>query len=241
MISFLVTSFFPLISLAQDATGEANSASSQQQATQAAQQTSSPASGNRTDQTYKLLAPIPEFGKVYTPGDIGKYVNAIVSLAIVVSAVLAVVMITIGGFKYMTSESMSLKEEGKKNIQNAFLGIILLSASYLILNTINPALLNFNLNIEKIGVPGNPNTKPAVNTVEPNSAEQRSIEAINKEVGQTYEIPVSINNTLTRDKRKEYVDNNLLPLCQKEKGPNAELQVRAQAQGETLKYTCVVK
>lgn len=112
------------------------------------------------DSDYKLLAPIPQFGEVYKTGQIGEYVNAIIKLAIVISAVLAVVMITIGGFKYMTSESMGLKEEGKKNIQNAFLGIIILSASYLILNTINPALLNFDLNIRPVEVQGNQNKAP---------------------------------------------------------------------------------
>ncbi|MEK7567656.1 MAG: pilin [Patescibacteria group bacterium] len=108
--------------------------------------------------TYCLLAPIPFFGDsgdTYKTGDIGKYVKAIINLSIVIAAVLAVVMITIGGFKYMTSESIGLKEEGKKNIRDAFLGLVILTSSFLILKTINPELLKFNLNIQTIGVPGN--------------------------------------------------------------------------------------
>ena len=131
----------------------------------------------KPEQDYKLLAPIPGFGDtgdIYKPGDIGKYVSSMVTLAIVISAVLAVVMITIGGFKYMTSESMSLKEDGKKNIQNAFLGLLIWSASYLILNTINPALLDFNLNIRKVQVGSNPN-----------SGTQTSKEVTNNEIKQS--------------------------------------------------------
>lgn len=110
------------------------------------------ASANAGSDAYQLLAPIPEFGDSYNVGSFDKYVNIFIKLSITVAAILAVIFIVLGGFKYMTSESLSLKEEGKENIKNAIIGLILLSASFLILNTINPQILKFKLEIPSVNV-----------------------------------------------------------------------------------------
>lgn len=113
--------------------------------------------------TYNLLTPIPEFceGGIskcqYVPGNFGKYLNALLRLTIILAAILSVIVIVYGGFQYMTSESLGMKEEGRERIRNAVVGLILLSASFLILNTINPNILNFKLDIGVVPGP-NPTT-----------------------------------------------------------------------------------
>lgn len=121
------------------------------------------ASANAGSDSYQLLAPIPEFGDSYNVGSFNKYVNIFIKLSITIAAILAVIFIVLGGFKYMTSESLSLKEEGKDNIKNAIVGLILLSASFLILNTINPKILEFKLEIPSVNVKTVPDTNTKLN------------------------------------------------------------------------------
>lgn len=101
---------------------------------------------------YVLLAPLPdtEGGQLTTfdtvgENKIGAYLNLMIKLFIGICAVLAVIMIVIGGIEYMTSELISNKEEGKKRITQAILGLLLALGAYLILWTINPEILNTDL------------------------------------------------------------------------------------------------
>jgi hypothetical protein len=112
---------------------------------------------------YTFLAPLPcEIGKdvgcemvngkpvlkTFDPtvkNNLGVYLNLMIKLFIGICAVLAVVMIVIGGLQYMTTELVSSKEEGKERIIHAILGLILALAAYTLLFTINPDLLNTEL------------------------------------------------------------------------------------------------
>ena len=75
------------------------------------------------------------------------YLGGILKLAIAAAGVLAVVMITFGGFEYIMSASVGGKSNAKEIIQNALVGLFLALASYLILYTVNPSLtiLKFQL------------------------------------------------------------------------------------------------
>ena len=66
----------------------------------------------------------------------------IIKLVLGIAAVLAMVMIVMGGIEYMTTELVSSKESGKETIRNAILGLLIALGAYLILNTINPKLLD---------------------------------------------------------------------------------------------------
>lgn len=81
----------------------------------------------------------------------GKYIPAMFRLLIGVAAALAVVRIVLGGFKYMSTDAISGKSEGKEQIWMAIQGLILVLFSWLILNTINPQLLKFDLSIDGLG------------------------------------------------------------------------------------------
>lgn len=113
------------------------------------------------DKEYTLLAPLPCVGNIdpntgkLTPGtgcnensesikekaDIKTYIQYIFNLAIMLSAVAAVVMIVWGGLEYMLSSIPSVKVDGKARIKNAIFGLILVLCSYLILKTVDPRLV----------------------------------------------------------------------------------------------------
>ena len=100
--------------------------------------------------TYTFLAPLPGVGNTFNAAGeggsgLGAYLNIIINLFIGICAVLAVIMIVMGGIQYMTSELMSSKEEGRHRISGAIFGLLLALGAWLILNTINPALLNNDL------------------------------------------------------------------------------------------------
>jgi hypothetical protein len=68
---------------------------------------------------------------------------------IVIAGVLAAVFLVMAGFQYMTTDAFSAKGAAKKRIQEIFIGLALALSSVLILQTINPAIVNFDLS--KIG------------------------------------------------------------------------------------------
>ena len=131
-----------------------------------------------TELNYYPLAPLPGVGQtctqdikgkticVETASEAGKpstafagYLNAMIKIFIGLCAVLAMVMIIMGGIQYMTSELISGKEEGKKKITQAVLGLILALGAVAILNTINPDLLDLSLgNVSEVTITISPQT-----------------------------------------------------------------------------------
>lgn len=116
------------------------------------------------DSNYNLLAPLPcepgsnpgctpnENGgytlKTYNPtenNNIGGYLNLMIRIFIGLCAVLAVVMIVLGGIEYMTSELISSKEAGKDRILHSIYGLLLALGAWTILNQINPDILKSDL------------------------------------------------------------------------------------------------
>ncbi len=82
--------------------------------------------------------------------DMAEYVGVIYNFLISVVGVLAGIMLMIGGFQYLTSGGdASRAKKGKERIVNAIAGVVLALSSYLILNTINPQLVN--LKVPEIG------------------------------------------------------------------------------------------
>ncbi len=101
------------------------------------------------NEVYASGKPLQELPGVQTPGQgavFFTYIGGIINLLIGVAAVLAIIFVAIGGAQYVTIDSMSGKEGGKETITSALLGLMLVLASWLVLYTINPALLSFNLN-----------------------------------------------------------------------------------------------
>lgn len=94
---------------------------------------------------YKFLVALPG---VQETSKLGEYIPAVITLTIGIAAVLAFIMITFGGVRYATSDAITGKEEGKKHIEEALWGLVLVIGAYAILNTLNPNLLKFNFNLK---------------------------------------------------------------------------------------------
>jgi len=78
--------------------------------------------------------------------DIPACVSQIYTWSLGISAILATLMIVYGGYLVMTAAGNGEQaSEGKEAISSALVGMVLLFAAYLILRTINPALVDFNL------------------------------------------------------------------------------------------------
>jgi hypothetical protein len=76
-----------------------------------------------------------------------KCVNQIYVWSLGVSVLLAMLMIVLGGYYIMTAGgNAEQSSKGKEYITSALIGVVILFAAYLLLNEINPDLVNFNLN-----------------------------------------------------------------------------------------------
>lgn len=74
--------------------------------------------------------------------DVAGLVSGLINIVIAVGILLAVIMLSIGGFQYMVQDAGSSKEAAKKTMTQAVLGVIILLGAYLILFIINPQILN---------------------------------------------------------------------------------------------------
>jgi len=101
---------------------------------------------------YKLLVGLPGMTENTAPG-LGPYLVNMFKIGIGVAGVLAVVMITIGGVQYMTSEAISGKGEAKIRINRAIFGLVLALSSFLLLNTINTNLTESELTLKPVPAP----------------------------------------------------------------------------------------
>lgn len=106
---------------------------------------------------YTPLEPIPGITPVNgtydltSAGGFSKLINALFKILITVGALLAVLSLTVGGVQYMTSSSVGNKTQGIDRAKASLWGILLIAGIWLILNTINPELLNFNFNPCPVG------------------------------------------------------------------------------------------
>jgi hypothetical protein len=104
-------------------------------------------------QEFVPLSPsLPVGDDVYNQGLSG-LLDAFLGVAVAGGAVLAVVMVAIGGFSYMTKESIPAVSNGKDQITNAILGLLIILGSIVILKTINPTIIRtniFNVSMEPV-------------------------------------------------------------------------------------------
>ncbi len=104
-----------------------------------------------TTEDYVVLAPLPGIGDGNSGGKttLETYLPNMFNLMVGIAAALAFIMITWGGVMYATSDALSSKTDGKKFIEDAVWGLLLVIGAWIILNTINPQILNFNLILPK--------------------------------------------------------------------------------------------
>lgn len=99
---------------------------------------------------YTPLEPIPGITPangaydLTSPTGFARFINAIFTIFISAGALLAVLMLTLGGIQYMTASAINNKTRALERAQAAVWGLLLIAGIWLVLNTINPNLLNFN-------------------------------------------------------------------------------------------------
>ncbi len=71
---------------------------------------------------------------------LAEYINGVYIYLLGASAIVAIVMIMIGGVQYMIGSSVGHADAAKKRIQNAAIGLILIMGAYVILRVVNPEL-----------------------------------------------------------------------------------------------------
>lgn len=78
---------------------------------------------------------------------IPKCVNQVYIWSMAVGALLALLMIVVGGIMTLTSAGNAARaSRGREYITSSVVGLALLFGAYLLLRTINPDLVNFNIN-----------------------------------------------------------------------------------------------
>ena len=94
---------------------------------------------------YTLLEKIP--GAPAVTSDLPGYIEALYRVALIAVVLSAVVMLSIGGFMYLTSAgNTSALGTAKDVIFDAIVGLVIALVAYLILNVINPDLVNVSIN-----------------------------------------------------------------------------------------------
>ena len=98
-----------------------------------------------------------KFGGKQNFENIGEFLKYIYKYGVMVAGILATVMIIVAGFQWVASGGNSATiGEAKKRIFGAIIGLVLAVGSYTILETINPALVEFRLPqvwlINKVGL-----------------------------------------------------------------------------------------
>jgi len=98
---------------------------------------------------YTLLVPLPGSG---ASPDLATYIAAAVQTCIILAALLAVVMIVVAGFMYITAGGNPGRiETAKKYIWDAIIGLLIAVGYYLILLALHPNFLAGTLIIETEG------------------------------------------------------------------------------------------
>ena len=111
---------------------------------------------------YTLLEPIGGLQKASTDGNLSGLIGAVFRILFSLIALWAVGLFVAGGIMYMTTEIAGTFDKAKKMLWSALYALLILAGSYLLLSTINPDILSFKLDANRISSgPTNSNTIPA--------------------------------------------------------------------------------
>lgn len=95
------------------------------------------------ERTYTPLSGIPGIAEGQV--NLLSYINALITLTITLAAIFSVVMLTLIGFQFVTGDAAGPSRKVLKDKLTAvLLGVLLIASTYIILNTINPNLVNID-------------------------------------------------------------------------------------------------
>lgn len=121
-------------------------------------------------QEFVPLSGLPALQESNDP-DLPDILNTIYVVAVAVGAIVAVIKIAIAGTKYVLSEIVTDKSDAKKDINSALLGLIIILATYVVLHTIYPGIVDFNIlqNAGGLSTSDHMNTAAAISGIETNT------------------------------------------------------------------------
>lgn len=123
--------------------------------------------------TYTPLEPIPGFSGAT---DFPAFIIALYKFGIWTVGIAALLMITIGGFMYLTSAGNTSKMDSAKGvITDALIGLIIALAAYLILYIINPDLVKVQISFSPISSNGGSSITNPEATSNPNTTSDSSV------------------------------------------------------------------
>lgn len=96
------------------------------------------------------LTNIPNLTDASSANNIPDFLQNLYRYGIGIAAILAVVMITYGGFQYMTSEIPGVKADKRERVVQAVFGLILVLLPFLVFSIINPQILDLDPGFERI-------------------------------------------------------------------------------------------
>ena len=102
---------------------------------------------------YTILEDLP--GVTYESGKdnaFSGYLSGMLKLVISFAVVLAILQMSRAGFEYMTTEAFTGKGAAKGRINNALYGLAVAFGAFLVLNFINPDLVNIDLSLPEVKV-----------------------------------------------------------------------------------------
>lgn len=95
---------------------------------------------------------------------IAGFINTLYRYLIGIGAILAVLVIMYGGFRYMTSEAIGQKSAGREEIQRAVIGLLLLLSPVIVFGVINQDITNLRFDLTRLNseqyTGGNATTTP---------------------------------------------------------------------------------
>jgi hypothetical protein len=83
-------------------------------------------------------------------GDFSGLINGFFNVAVVIGAILAVIMIAIGGLRYMTTDAISQKKDSVGQMRQAALGLLMLLATYIFFEQINPDIRSLRIQLDPV-------------------------------------------------------------------------------------------
>lgn len=96
--------------------------------------------------SYELSVPLGENGTITTVEDLPQYISTIFQFGLGIAGLLALALIVYGAIQYTTSAgNVAKQQDAKDRITSAIYGLVLLLGAYLILNIINPELIQLKL------------------------------------------------------------------------------------------------
>jgi len=128
---------------------------------------------------YTLLEKIPGLGNT-NGSDLPGYILAVYNVALAVVVLSAVLMVSVGGFMYLTSAgNTSAMGTAKGVIFDALIGLALALSAWVLLNTINPDLTTVSINgLSATSVPGQPTPVPTPGAPAPAGGTYTHAEAV---------------------------------------------------------------